>query len=189
MKIINKPLLKMILISLSLTIPSVTMAKVYKWTDEQGKVHYTATPPPAKLKTKSKEFKVNKVKSSSLTNSSSSSEDTDTNSEKFAVNKCEKALEKVPQLLKQMEKVVEEAYSTGKISEKDYKLANIHIKEERSKPKATVSECLKDYNAGGREKNDILNLANNSVEDAFQLMAMGAALEQAEQRINNKNKN
>ena len=69
---------------------------------------------------------------------------------------------------------------------KNYKLAKIEIQKEKAKPKYTVTECLKDYSRGGRKKEDIINLANNSVENALKLMAMGAALEQAKQKIRNK---
>jgi len=189
MKIITKPLLKMLMLSLAFSIPSITMAKVYKWTDEQGKTHYTATPPPAKLKTKSKEFKINKTKSSSLTNNlNESNSETEDNPEEYVRSKCNQAINKVPQLIREMERVVEKGYSAGKIPEKDYKLAKSQIRQEKTKPKPSMSECISDYNKGGRKKNDIVNLANNSVEDAFQLMAMGAALEQAEKRIKKKKK-
>lgn len=53
---------------LSLTVISPAMAKVYKWTDANGKLHYTSTPPPATTKVKeSKEIKIHKTPKSSLT--------------------------------------------------------------------------------------------------------------------------
>jgi len=53
---------------LSLTVISPAMAKIYKWTDANGKMHYTSTPPPANIKVKeSKELKIHKTKKSSLT--------------------------------------------------------------------------------------------------------------------------
>ena len=47
---------------LGLTISTSGFAKVYKWTDANGKTHYTATPPPTQTKVISKEeFKVHKT--------------------------------------------------------------------------------------------------------------------------------
>ncbi len=104
----------------------------------------------------------------------------------MARNQCNKAVEKVPQLIAEMERVIQEGYSAGKTPDKDYKLAKAQIRQEQAKPQLSVSDCIRDFNKGGKHKNDIINLANNSVEDAFQLMAMRAALEQAESRINKK---
>lgn len=36
--------------TMALLISLSTQAKIYKWTDEKGQVHYTATPPPQKNK-------------------------------------------------------------------------------------------------------------------------------------------
>lgn len=53
---------------LSLTVISPAMAKVYKWTDANGKLHYTSTPPPTNIKVKeSKELKIHKTPKTSLT--------------------------------------------------------------------------------------------------------------------------
>ena len=107
------------MLSLALSITSIASAKIYKWTDEQGKTHYTATPPPAKLKTKSQEFKVNKIKSSSLSNNSNKTEtELGANTVKFAKSKCKNAIRKVPQLIREMERVLEKGYNSGEILEK-----------------------------------------------------------------------
>lgn len=57
---------KIITLAIALAFSSTAMAKVYKWTDANGKTHYTATPPPAKTKAKAEEFKVRKKPKSSL---------------------------------------------------------------------------------------------------------------------------
>lgn len=42
------------LCSLALTISSSSHAKIYKWTDNKGVIHYSATPPPPQTKEKAK---------------------------------------------------------------------------------------------------------------------------------------
>ena len=56
---------KITLVGLALVLfaSASSLAGVYKWVDENGNMHYTQTPPPAKAKVKVEEIDVHKISS------------------------------------------------------------------------------------------------------------------------------
>lgn len=176
---------------LGLTISTSGFAKVYKWTDANGKTHYTATPPPTQTKVISKEeFKVHKTPKSSLRPSSSfakpSYSDSSTSSKKsktkkktntklHARNQCGKAINKAPALISKIKSQLRQAISTGKVPES--KMAEFKKQEQSGKLKApTMDKCVKDYMAGGGRQTD--TIADNNASDAVAWMQLDAAFGQ-----------
>lgn len=192
MRTSNNIQLKTLLIILTLSFSSTAMAKIYKWTDSNGKTHYTATPPPAKAKAKTEEFKIQKVKKSSLTRKSVESNNSSHYSTKNASNKtgnaqsqCSKAVNKYPAVLSKLKRKINKAKSAGKISDLEYSKAMKQVQTERRKVQS-ISDCVKDYNRGGRDSNTVDLIANNSAADALTYLMLGAAFDQAEQKYKKK---
>jgi len=170
-----RTLTTLILVALSLSISTSGFAKIYKWTDANGKTHYTATPPSSKAKVLSKkEFKVRKTPKSSLTHTSQStnysSKSKTSAKEKKTVNKrqqaqaqCSKARQKTPALEREVLRQLRQAVKSGKIS-KD-KMAEFKRQQSAGKFKApSMSACIKDYMNGGSRDTD--TIADNSASDA-----------------------
>ncbi len=174
----------LILLAISLTFSTSGLAKIYKWTDANGKTHYTATPPPSKAKVLSKkEFKVRKTPKSSLTNTSRSSNYSSKNKtsskaknsgdkRQHAQAQCRKARQKAPALEREVQRQLRQAVKSGKVS-KD-KMAEFKRQQSAGKFKApSMSACIKDYLAGGSRQTD--TIADNSASDAVMHIQLNQA--------------
>ena len=136
---------------LGLIISTSGLAKVYKWTDANGKTHYTATPPPTQTKTLSnEEFKVRKTPKSSLRPSSSyakpSYSNNSTSSKKSKSKKktkttqharaqCGKAINRAPALMSKIKSQLRQAVNAGKVPKA--KMAEFEKQEKAGKFKPT----------------------------------------------------
>ncbi|MEE9326198.1 MAG: DUF4124 domain-containing protein [Cocleimonas sp.] len=67
MPIRMKVIILSVAVAASVISSTTAIAKIYKWTDNTGKVHYTAKPPSANNKEKAEEIKIRKKPASSLT--------------------------------------------------------------------------------------------------------------------------
>ncbi|GAA0422122.1 hypothetical protein GCM10009133_33330 [Cocleimonas flava] len=179
---------------LGLAISTSGYAKIYKWTDANGKTHYTATPPPAQKKVISnEEFKVHKTPKSSLRPSSSyakssnsNSSDTSKSSKKTKAKKkpitkiharaqCGKAINKAPALMSKIRSQLRQAISAGKVPAS--KMEEFEKQERAGKFKApSMDKCVKDYMAGGGRQTD--TIADNSASDAIAWIQLDAAFGQ-----------
>ena len=176
---------------LGLTVSTSAFAKVYKWTDANGKTHYTATPPPTKAKVLSnEEFKVHKIPKSSLRPSSSfakpsyadkntSSKNTKTkkktNTKFHARTQCGKAIGKAPAVISKIKNQLRQAVNAGKAQKS--KMAEFEKQEKAGKLKApTMAKCVKEYMAGGGRQTD--TIADNNASDAVAWMQLDAAFGQ-----------
>jgi len=165
----------LILLALGLTITHSGFAKIYKWTDANGKTHYTATPPPSKTKVLSNtEFKVRKTPKSSLTHTTSESKYTSnhkskktaktvTDKRQHARAQCQKARQKAPALEREVQRQLRRAVKSGKIPKE--KMAEFKRQQNAGKFKApSMSACVKNYMSGGSRQTD--TIADNSASDA-----------------------
>ncbi|WP_299881553.1 DUF4124 domain-containing protein [uncultured Cocleimonas sp.] len=176
---------------LGLTISTSGFAKVYKWTDADGKTHYTSTPPPAQKKVLSnEEFKVRKTPKSSLRPSSSFAKPTNTgnstqskntktkkkpNTKIHARAQCGKAISKAPSVISKIKSQLRQAISAGKVPKS--KMDEFEKQEKSGKLKPpTMEKCVKDYMAGGGRQTD--TIADNNASDAIAWMQLDAAFGQ-----------
>ena len=188
---INKNIL---LISLALSLSTPAFAKVYKWTDGSGVTHYTATPPPSKTRVKSaEEFKVHKTPKSSLThkkkykasvnsNTVNNSPNKHRNNNKYnnpiakgnnqsddtrnASSQCQKAINNLPKVLDEVEKLLEMGLSTGKLSNAEYRQKKSGLRQQR-RQRVSYSDCVDKYKSDRAERNLINNFADNDPNTAL----------------------
>ena len=185
MQATQKSLLQIALVALTLCFSSSAMAKIYKWTDANGKTHYTATPPPAKADAKTEEFKVQKIKKSSLTHIDTSKPmplmiNPDGTAKKTihtidpklsAQTQCKNAAKNTPKMHAFMKVKMKESLSKGIMTQTEYDKA-IKQMENSKNDKSSFAECVKKYNSG--DKVEINQLANNDPESALTYLAMKA---------------
>lgn len=189
MQATHKSFLQTALVALTLCFSTAAMAKIYKWTDANGKTHYTATPPPAKAS--AEEFKVQKTKKSSLTHIDTSkpmpltinpdgSEKKNIhtiNPKLSAQTQCKNASKNLPKMHALMKTKIEESKSKGIMTQAQYDKAMKQMRDTKN-DKSSFAECVKKYNSG--DKVEINQLANNDPEIALTYLAMKAHKEKIE---------
>jgi len=187
----KKSLLNIVLLGVALSFSSTSMAKIYKWTDANGKTHYTATPPPKSLNaSKAEEFKVQKIKKSSLTNidntanSSVATTQLATGTKALAVDptidaqtQCKKAAKKMPAMYAHIKGKLDQSKKKGLMTDSQYDKALKQMKKAKNNKKS-YADCVNKYNSGGEA--EINQIANSNPEDAFTYLVMSADKAQKE---------
>ena len=184
-----KSIVQISFVILMLSFTSTSMAKIYKWTDANGKTHYTATPPPSKEK--SEEFKVQKIKKSSLTNIDKTIVKIPSDSESLSKEKdftkvdptlsaqsqCKKASKKRPAMFAAIKSKIDESKASGKMSESQYNKALKQMKVSQAK-QPNFAECVRKYNSG--DQVEINQLANNDSQSALSYLMLKAQQDKKE---------
>jgi hypothetical protein len=154
----NMPIkMKIIMLSIAVAtsvISSTTaMAKIYKWTDNTGKVHYTAKPPAPKSKAKVEEIKIRKKPASSLThqppvalpenNAPKKSKKEIVTSKSTVADNCGQLIDSLPGL--------SDSQKSAEISK-----CEKNITEKKNKDKKKVTSAAKSFNSSGTTKRPII---------------------------------
>ncbi len=191
---------KLFLILLILSLSAPALAKVYKWTDASGTTHYTATPPPTKIKVKSsQELKIHKTPKSSLThrgnavaqyqkksmtgkNDNQNRQSQEESIAEKAHDKCQKAISNIPKVLDETEKLLRMGRRTGRLSDADYeKKLKVVRKGRRTIP--TYSKCIDEYKHNNKERGRINQFADNDAQSVLGMIMLEGALKHARKSI------
>ncbi len=176
-----KTTLKLLALTLLISFSNTSIAKVYKWVDTNGKTHYSATPPPSKIKVKShQEMTLHKTPKSSLghrpnykqkTFTAEKPESKSTLMKKQATSKksegdvrqiCNKARKRIKEQLMTAGKLLKVANAMGKIpANTSYEKEKAELDKARSEFSSySVSDCINEYNNDANKKKKLDYLAS-----------------------------
>lgn len=163
-----------------LTISTSSNAKIYKWVDEAGKTHYTATPPPQNIESKEMKVKNGQASESKSTKAEPKKELTKDEQKEItadAEEDCKEAIEKLPAIFENIEDITKMAYSFGSISKEDHDKTIGEI-EKAKETKPTLSECLTDYKEDETDRELVQCLADTNEISAFACLKQHAEKKQ-----------
>lgn len=160
MSVFSKTMVAVFLVSLSVA----ASAKIYKWTDANGQVQYTQTPPPENVETK--EMKVDAEKASTTSKPSSamkkgaSKKESQPVSDDVVGKKCDVALDKMNEIITTVEDMMNDPMLTADLPSDEL----AEKKQEMEQVKNQLSgyskeECISEYKEGTESRGmvDCLN--------------------------------
>ncbi|MDW3711958.1 MULTISPECIES: DUF4124 domain-containing protein [Pseudomonas] len=167
---------------LSMLIAQPVLAQVYQWRDEQGKVHFTDTPPPESRNVTEQKLQVNTIQGlddSELQRTSSRStlfEDDEENLNPGQLHQkgmvqCAAAIRRMPSLITETQKIGREAVRQKRATQAQLDDAMYKMDTAYKEMKRNEKACASDYAKGGTAR-----LAVNCLADTDDVMSFGLCM-------------
>lgn len=174
------------LASLALVLSFSSSAEVYQWRDEQGRIHFTDTPPPESRNVQEEKLQVNTMKGlddSELTSSSHSIKELELDSKELnpgqlhqkGVIQCSTAIARMPSLIREAqqlgrERVRQKRITQAQLDEAMYKFDTVYKVLKRNE-----RACVADYVKGGKGR-----ITMDCMADTKDVMGFGLCMQFAQ---------
>lgn len=172
---------RLALVFLTLLATSAAFAQVYQWRDEQGKVHFTDTPPPESRNVTEQKLQVNTIQGlddSEVQRTSSRKMFEDDEEElnpgqlhQKGMVQCAAAIRRMPSLITETQKIGREAVRQKRATQAQLDDAMYKMDTAYKEMKRNEKACASDYAKGGTAR-----LAVNCLADTDDVMSFGLCM-------------
>ncbi|MGA4633934.1 DUF4124 domain-containing protein [Pseudomonas solani] len=172
---------RLALVFLTLLTTSSALAQVYQWRDEQGKVHFTDTPPPESRNVTEQKLQVNTIQGlddSQVQRTSSRKMFEDDEEElnpgqlhQKGTVQCAAAIRRMPSLIAETQKLGREAVRQKRATQAQLDDAMYKMDAAYKEMKRNEKACASDYVKGGEAR-----LAVNCLADTDDVMTFGLCM-------------